>query len=194
MLRYTKTLSLALLFSLPAFAMENTDDQALVSASQEETVANELTRTLIYGQSLDRTQAELLQLAEEKKALEEKEAKARDAKKLALAGLEAKKIAHEEAISGAKTGATTIAAQLLALTQERDQKPKDIMENAKKEVDAYNLEAEKKAEALKKQQEALAASKTEHEEALKTIKAKIEKANKQDAAPKTTGRWYLLGW
>ena len=199
MLRYSKTLSLALLISVPAIAME-TNQQPLIVTQTEVT---ELTATLCAQGSLEIEKYRLEEIKQQKQDLIKKEEDARQAVNKALQNLLAKKVAKEQARNGAQAIVLDVTAKLLAHQNERDAKVKEFAAQAQaaiakinadlqKQQEDYNKDADKKAKALAAQKEQAEKDQKESEKALNEINKTIEENKKE--VPQKSGRWYFLGY
>lgn len=196
MLRYSKTLSLALLFSLPAIAMEK---QLVGPLTQEEAVADQespdLTSTIVTSEKYLKELARLEQVEKQRADLDQKATEIREARNMHLEDLLEKKKKKEGAIDGAKTVVADLTAKLLALDLQKEQKAKEIAAEKEKQATEFAAEVERQTKELTTQKEKALKDQQELEAALTTISETINKADKKDApveAPKTGGRWYFF--
>ena len=177
MLRYSKTLSLALLFSLPAVAMENNQQLQVVETSQEaanSTPSSELLSTTLATGTYEEQQSRLTQIAKVRQGLDKKEEATREARNKALEDLLAKKKFKEDALQGAKITGETLAAQLLAIQKDRDEKAKALASEKDKSINEITLTTDKKVKELA----------THKERTIKALIAAAEQKIKDDIAKK----------
>ncbi len=199
MLRYTKTLSLALLFSLPAIAMENKEQALMVVNQAAPTSSFDMNSTLNLNATLDKVRAEREQLAKEQKDLAEREAQSQKRENQALTLLLTKQKEAEETLVGAKAAEAKADADLLASEQEESQIPQEIMDKAHLDIAKFRTDHAKAKRELQTKKEKAAAAIRQNVAALETIRAKLSEHNKPSAqtqqdAPKNSGLWnYFFG-
>lgn len=199
MLRYSKTLSLALLISIPVIAMEDqgtlvtttenivlhetVDLLPLASQLQEENLSkNPLANTVVFSKSLAMENQRLQKLADERKDLDKQETEARKNLNKAIDDLLQSKKTKELALKSTQTLITETSAKLLALQTERDNKVKELAAKKIKDLAKFNTDKDKELTKInddhKKEQDDYNKNADDREKAFKAQKDKAESDQK----------------
>lgn len=186
MLRYTKALSLALLISIPAIAMENPLQHpgALMGPqTQEEAIASNLEATLSLTESYKLQQADLAKLVEEKQKIEDKATAVRENRNQVLDKLLQRRDTKQQSIPGVEATLKAVQQKLIDLQKEKEKKAAELA-----------TEYETKAAELKKQEDKAAADKVLLEKELKEINDLIDADTKKTDTKTAEKKSGWLGW